>query len=74
MDLTEAWERVRDAGWDKPLAGLNVVDAEEGEAFAPDIWYRFYDASGASVAVSSRKVIKMFWSRKQIYTQLFATK
>ena len=26
----EAWERVKDAGWDKPLGGLNVVYAKEG--------------------------------------------
>ena len=63
MDLPEAWERIKDAGGDKPLGGLSVVYGKEGEAFEPDIWYRFYDAIcslGARVAVSSKKVIKMF--------------
>ncbi len=62
MDLPEAWQRVKDAGWDEPLGGLNVVYAKEEAAFKPDIWYRFCDAiysSGASVTVSP-KVVKMF--------------
>lgn len=62
MDLPETRERVKYAGWEKPLGGLNVVHGKEGKACEPDIWYRFYDAvysSGASVAVPLKKNVKM---------------
>ena len=35
-DLPEAWERVKEAGWDMLLSGLSVGYAKKGEAFEPD--------------------------------------
>ncbi len=60
MDLPEAWERVQEAGWDKPLRDLDVGYEKQGEPPEADIWYRFYGAypgQAASVGVASKKVV-----------------